>query len=105
MMHTFLKFFKSYTTEDTLNDCSIQVDDILVVLAYPMVILIGPAPTFHDSEIDVKKEGLNVGLGKYPIMKFLDENPDSCMKIVKGHAGLERLFNKWKKEQGVSSLS
>lgn len=98
MSNLYLEFFKRYSTEDNYNDCSIQVDDILVVLAYPIVILIGSAPTFHDSVIDVKKDGLNTELGKYPIFEFLTQNPDVCTRIVEGHQGLKNLFNEWEKK-------
>lgn len=98
MSDLYLEFFKSHAIEESSNDCSIQMGDVLVVLAYPIVIIIGPPPWFHDSVIDVKNDDLTIELGKYPIVKFLTQNPDVCTRIVEEHQGLKNLFNEWEKK-------
>ena len=96
-MKSHFSFFLNHFKPVFCTDIFFSFVYTLIALAYPQVILIGPAPYFVDAVVDVKKEGVEIEPDKYPLYRFLSENPKFCQAIIESHADLLASFSAWSK--------
>lgn len=97
IMNKHFAFFEAQIKPVFRKDTNTTIGDTLIALAYPQVILIGPAPYFADAVVDVKKDGVEIEPDKYPLYRFLSENPEFCQTIIESHGSLLASFNAWSK--------
>ena len=95
-MTNYLSFFESNIEPHLRQDTNTRIGGVLIALAYPNVILIGPPPLFCDSIVNVEKPGFWVEPDSYPLLSFLKENPEVCEKIITSHEGLASQFKNWR---------
>ena len=95
IMKSHFAFFENHIKPVFRKDTNTTIGDTLIALAYPQVILIGPAPYFVDAVVNVKKEGVEIEPDKYPLYRFLSENPKFCQAIIESHADLLASFSAW----------
>jgi hypothetical protein len=94
-MSLYLSFFEAHIQPPLQEDTNTRIGTTLVALAYPSIILIEPPPYFHNTVVDVKKQGLQIKIDDYPLLQFLQENSEFCKTIIYSHAGLLKCFEKW----------
>jgi hypothetical protein len=95
IMNPHFIFFEEYIKPVFRKDTNTTIDDTLIALAYPSIILIGPAPYFNDAVVDVTKAGIDIEPDKYSLYCFLAENPEFCQKVVEAHDALHKFFKAW----------
>lgn len=95
IMNSHLRFFEECIKPVFRKDTNTTIDDTLIALAYPSIILIGPAPYFKDAVVDVAKTGIDIEPDKYSLYCFLVENPEFCQKVVEAHETLHEFFKTW----------
>lgn len=94
-MNLHLSFFEAHIEPYLREDTNASIGGILIALAYPQVILIGPPPLFADTVVDVATAGFWAEPDAYPLFRFLSDNPAACEKIVNGHEALAKYFRGW----------
>lgn len=95
IMNPHFIFFEECIKPVFRKDTNTTIDDTLIALAYPSIILIGPAPYFIDAVVDVAKTGIDIEPDKYSLYCFLVENPEFCQKVVEAHEALHEFFKAW----------
>lgn len=98
-MNVYFSFFDAHIKPLFRNDTNARIDGILIALAYPQVFLIGPEPSTSNAVVDVEKTGIDIAPDKYPLYRFLHENPETCKTIIYSHAGLKQYFVDWFSQQ------
>ena len=94
-MRLYLSYFEAHIQPPLKEDTNTRIGTTLVALAYPSIILIEPPPYFHSTVVDVKKQGLHIKIDDYPLLQFLQENPEFCKTIIHGHEALLKYFEGW----------
>jgi len=84
-----LAFFKSFIQSPFDDDTNANIEHVWIALIYPEIEIFDGKTTLA---IDCRKEGFSAPKHSYPLLRFLEQFPEFCEKIISSHDCLKQSY-------------
>ncbi len=97
---SYLQFLLAHIDPRFESDTNMDVGEVMIALAYPVVVVIPSRAERDECSVDVTQAGVEIEEDCYPLKQFLERFPQVARLVVEAHNELRNSYLKWHGSSG-----